>query len=140
MLVPPSGAAPTNSALRPADILLRAADTRPVAVDVTVVHPLRPSTSLAAREPAYTAAAAEKAKETMYGTQCRTAGWSFKPCGFETTGAWGPKATSLCKRLAKALSMRLGDPASATMTSVSIVVSTALAKGRGEMLVMCFPL
>ena len=48
---------------RPADLLFRAAGPRPLATDVTVSHPLRPSASTAVREGRSSAAAeAERAK------------------------------------------------------------------------------
>ena len=52
-------AALPNSSHRPADILLRSAEARPLAIDVTIVHPLRPSDSLAVRVQRSTSAAAD---------------------------------------------------------------------------------
>ena len=75
----------------------------------------------------------------MYGDICAWANWSFTPFGVEVTGALGPKATSLCKRLCRALSMQDGTPIGQVAAHVAGRISYALAKGRGEMLVAALP-
>ena len=124
-----------NSTCRPADILLRSGGPRPVAVDITVSHPLRPSASPAVRAGTVSAAAeAEARKITASQSLCRTAGWDFVPFGYDAVGGIGPGARTLCVKLAKQTAMRVGREASECALSVGQHLSLALAKGRGEML------
>jgi hypothetical protein len=120
---------------RPADLLLSAFGPRPVAVDVTISHPLRLSNQSAARgEVASAAEAAEARKLASHTSLCATAGWDFIPFGMDATGALGPKASDLIRRLARATSMRTGQPLKDLLPSFHTSLSIALAKGRGEML------
>jgi hypothetical protein len=126
---------------RPADLLLRAAGPRPLAVDVTVSHPLRSSASSAVREGRSSAAAeAERAKVVQSKAVCQAAGWDFSPFGVDATGGLGPAARLLCRRLAKALAMRAGADTATLSENVGTQISLALAKGRGEMLCAATPL
>ena len=126
---------------RPADLLFRAAGPRPLATDVTVSHPLRPSASTAVREGRSSAAAeAERAKVVQSKGACRAAGWDFSPFGVDATGGLGPAARLLCRRLAKALAMRSGADTASLSENVGTQISLALAKGRGQMLCADTPL
>ena len=126
---------------RPADLLLRTAGPRPMAVDVTVSHPLRSSASSAVREGRSSAAAeAERAKVVQSKAVCQAAGWDFSPFGVDATGGLGPAARLLCRRLARALAMRAGADTATLSENVGTQISLALAKGRGEMLCAATPL
>ena len=57
---------------RPADVLFRTAESRPLAVDVTVVHPLRPSKKIAVADDCAAASEAETAK--VAGSTARAGG------------------------------------------------------------------
>ena len=130
-----------NSLDRPADLLLQNLDSRPTAVDVTVVHPLRPSASVAVRAQRDSAAAdAEAQKIARNRVVCEGAGWNFMPFGLEVTGGLGPAAKKLCRRLTQQLAMRAGQDVAACAENVGVWLSLALAKGRGEMLSAATPL
>jgi hypothetical protein len=138
---PDVGQAIPGSRDRPADLLLRGAGSRPLAVDVTVSHPLRSSASSAVREGRSSAAAeAERAKVVQSKPVCQTAGWDFSPFGVDATGGLGPAARLLCRRLAKALAMRAGADTATLSENVGTQISLALATGRGEMLCAATPL
>ena len=125
----------TTSGSRPADVLLHSTDSKPLAVDVTIVHPLRISGSQATRDDATaTASVAESAKKTANSASCRLADWSCCPFALETTGGLGPSASKLCNRVARAISMRKGLSLQDPTCHVQLAISVALAKGRGEML------
>ena len=118
---------------RPVHFLLRACGPRPLAVDVTVSHPLRSSASSAVREGRSSAAAeAERLKVVQSKTVCQAAGWDFSPFGVDATGGMGPAARLLCCRLAKALAMRAGADTATLSENVGTHISLALAKGRGR--------
>ena len=126
---------------RPADLLLRSVAARPLAIDVTVSHPLRSSASSAVRDGRSSAAGeGERAKVAQSRGPCTAAGWDFCPFGVDTTGGLGPSARQLCRRLAKALATRAGADSATLSESVGIQISLALAKGRGEMLCAAAPL
>ena len=126
---------------RPADLLLRSAASRPLAVDVTVSHPLRSSAPSAVREGRSSAAGeAERTKVAQSKGACQAAGWDFCPFGVDSTGGLGPSARQLCRRLAKALAMRAGADTATLSENVGTRISLALAKGRGEMLCAATPL
>ena len=121
---------------RPADILLHSAEARPLAIDVTVCHPLRLSASAAVRDGrALAAEEAEKAKMASRSRLCEGQGWSFRPFAMDTTGAFGPHAARVCRALSQQLAMRRGTDVATCATSVLLSLSLALAKGKGEMLV-----
>ena len=126
---------------RPADLLLRSVGPRPLAVDVTVSHPLRSSASSAVREGRSSAASeAERAKVVQSKAACEAVGWDFSPFGIDSTGGLGPAARKLCRRLAKTLAMRAGADTATLSENVGTQISLALAKGRGEMLCAATPL
>ena len=100
-----------GSLCRPADVLLRAHTVRPVAVDVTVSHPLRQSASSAVRAGTVSAAAeAEQRKIAASKAACLAVGWDFIPFGYDAVGGLGPAARSLCRKLARQLAMQCGAP------------------------------
>ena len=121
---------------RPADVLLQSYHSCPVAVDVVVTHPLRLSAEPAMRGvPSATATQAEAAKNAAQLTSCEAAGWEFIPFGVEATGALGKQAAKLLRELHRKLSMRHGVSIDSVSTNLGSQISSALAKGRAEMLV-----
>ena len=78
-----------------------------------------------------------QAKNRRYATTAK--GWQFRPFGLETSGGLGPAATQVCKRLARAIAMKLGCAYGETASSLQQALHLALAKGRAEMLVACRP-
>ena len=125
---------------RPADILCRATFGKPLALDVTITHPLRLSASLAARgEVAASAELAEKRKKLAAESACTQAGWGFRALAFETTGGMGSGATQTIRQLCRQLSMKRGLAAGEVCTQVFRSLSLALAKGKGEMLAAAAP-
>ena len=129
-----------NSGDRPADILCKTTFSKPLAIDVTISHPLRISAPEAVRgEATASAKAAESAKRQTSASACHAAGWAFRPMGFETTGGFGPGASKTVQQLYRQLSMKNGQAATIVREDISRQLSLALAKGRGEMLSASFP-
>ena len=130
-----------NSTSRPADLLLRSLSVKPVAIDVTVSHPLRPSAPSAVRAATTSAAAlAEQHKNSVSKGLCAAVGWDFLPFGFDSVRGLRPPARGLCQKLAKHLAMQAGASAANTALTVGQQLSLALAKGRGEMLSAATPI
>ena len=79
---------------RPADIFVDWWTTAdPVAIDVTVTHPLAPSLGLNVRAAKAAAAAREKQKLAKYAHLIQDKHLNFIPAAFTTFGALGPEAT-----------------------------------------------
>ena len=127
--------------LRPADVLLRSLYNRPIALDVTVVHPLRLSQQNVAMrgEPSLTAMAAERAKIAESADLCAAKQWGFRPFGADCTGGLGPGARLIVRQLQRYLCMPTGVPIAEMASYVGGAISSALAKGLGEMLVAATP-
>ena len=115
---------------RPVDVLFRTAESRPLAVDVTVVQPLRPCNNIVAVDNCAAAANAENAKSVAQAPGCHRAGSGFIPFALETTGGFGPKATTLFKRICRTASIRSGEPIAEVLGIAAALLSVALAKGR----------
>jgi hypothetical protein len=125
---------------RPADILLRSGFPKPLAIDVTISHPLRVSAPVAARgEATSSAEAGEHAKQAAEANLCHLVGWGFRAAGFDTAGGMGPGALKTVRQLYRQLSMRQGRSSVSLADEVSRQLSLALAKGRGEMLAASSP-
>ena len=78
------------SRTRPADILLRGCDPRPLAIDVTISHPLRFSASSAVRGGRTSAAEEAENRKIALGKQaCKDVGWGFLPFAVDVTGGFG---------------------------------------------------
>ena len=120
---------------RPADVLLHRQGITPLALDLTVTHPLRPSASLATVSvPGVEAEKLEKAKAAQSMGPCKDAGWRFAPLGMETTGGLGPHCRRFFRQLTRQLCLRTGGRPWDTARHVSHCVSAALARGRAHML------
>jgi len=82
-----------GSERRPADIFISQGwGSRPVALDISVVHPLGANFHHGDCVAGAAAETREKAKIALYGQACEAAGWDFVPLVVETTGAWGHRA------------------------------------------------
>ena len=120
---------------RPADVLLHKQGVTPLAIDVTVSHPLRPSSNLATIPEAGTEAARlEQDKNGRYLGLCRDAGWRFHPLGFETTGGVGPHCRRFFRQLVNQICLRSGERLWEVSRRMSHHLTAALAKGRARML------
>ena len=129
----PPGPSPSLPAFRPADLLVHSFKAgKPLAIDVTVTHPLRTSCAALASglSPSVDASRAESAKVEKYSEACSRAGWLFMPFALETTGGWGPKARRLIQILASAQASRLGSP-------VTMICKNICGRLRAAVVGMC---
>ena len=125
---------------RPADILVAGSgDATPVAVDVSVVHPLHLSALSAEDTPGSLATARETEKVAASKVACDLAGWRFAAVCAETSGAWGPGAVKVIRALARKQSMRSGRPVGEAAGALWRRLGTAVAKGTAQMLLRSFP-
>ena len=131
--VPPD---PGKEALRPADILITNYGAKPVALDVGVSYPLRPSAPSSIRSTAGESAVRhETSKREKNLDACNKVQWLYKPLCFEAGGGWGPAAQAFLKRVAKITAIRQGRDALTVFNEIAARVSLALAKGVAGMLV-----
>lgn len=129
--VPPSA---VNAAeLRPADIFIGSWLGRPLALDVTCVHPLAPSNAGAAASSA--TARAEKRKVDKYSARCAAAGWAFRPFAYSAFGVPGPAAAAFTKDVATRISTRLGCAPNEAAGYCAAVLGMAVAHGVADQLV-----
>ena len=85
-------------------------ETNPRVIDVSEVHPLHPTSSLAEVTPGTAAAQREQAKHSSDAARtCAQHHWRLTAAAVETTGAWGPEAKKLVRELARKQAMRLGE-------------------------------
>lgn len=80
---------------RPADVLITPRDEacQPVAIDLTIVHPLAPSCNLVTKETTQVAEAAENRKLEKYEALCQSQGLSLFPVGNTAFGGVDPSGT-----------------------------------------------
>ena len=99
-----------------------------MAIDTTVVHPLRTSSDSSAQAMlvGQSAIKAESFKMSKYSAACHLAGWLFMPFGVEATGAWGPKARRIIQLIAGAQAGRLGVTVSQAYRSVALKLRAAV--------------
>ena len=122
--------------LRPADIFLPTRGAKPLAIDVGVSHPLRPSAPVCVREQAMESAIRhEERKLKSMLTPCRKFGWLYKPACFEATGGWGPGASAIVRSITHAMSLRDGVEGLELHQCVVARVSSHLMKGVAEMFI-----
>ena len=88
---------------RPADVLFHAwRGAGPLAVDVTVVHPLRPSEPRPTPDGVRRMLAREElAKCSKYQAACQQAGWQFRPLAFHPWGGCTPDGALFLHHLAR---------------------------------------
>ena len=134
---PPDPDIPTY---RPADVFLpNRGGQRPIAIDVTVSHPLRSSTSQAVRATTgISATQGEDHKAKRMSHLCAAIRWDFKPVGFETTGGMGLGARAFLKYLIRKQSQYLNLPIIDISNGIHNRLSIVLAKGCAQMLTKSF--
>jgi len=113
---------PSLRSLRPADLLVSSFRAgKPLAIDTTVVHPLRISSDASVRGASVGsfASQAESRKVEKYSAACQHAGLLFMPFGVESTGGWGPKARRLIQIISSAQASRSGTPMGEVYKSVA---------------------
>ena len=84
---------------RPADVALEGFESRPLAMDLTISHPLKPS---AARDPDTVGRylrRREEEKLNKYSSLCATAGWVFQPVALHPFAGTGPLTSAFLDRL-----------------------------------------
>ena len=92
--------------LRPADIAVRGFEARPMAIDLTICHPLRPSETRDADLVKRQLSQREERKINKYIAATARAGWVFHPAAFHPWGGQGP----LCSTLLDKVVRRLASP------------------------------
>ncbi|KAL5481393.1 hypothetical protein EMCRGX_G021541 [Ephydatia muelleri] len=129
-----AGLFPDHSQSRPADILLQNWNLgRPVALDISVVSPLNPST-LAEAGATFGAVleATESRKHQANDEKCSALGWVSTPLAVDSYGAWGKEATLFLAQVAARLSIHKSLPKSQAsfdlFSSLSICLIRANAR------------
>ena len=92
--------------LRPADVAVRGFEARPIAIDLTICHPLQPSESRDAEIVKRHLSQREERKINKYIAATARAGWVFHPAAFHPWGGQGP----LCSTLLDKVVRRLASP------------------------------
>ena len=109
-----AGLFPDHSQSRPADILLQNWNLgRPVALDISVVSPLNPST-LAEAGAKFGAVleATESRKHQANDEKCSALGWVSTPLAVDSYGAWGKEASLFLAQVAALLAIHKSLPKS----------------------------
>ena len=109
-----AGLFPDHSQSRPADILLQNWNLgRPIALDISVVSPLNPST-LAEAGATFGAVleATESRKHQANDEKCSALGWVSTPLAVDSYGAWGKEATLFLAQVAARLAIHKSLPKS----------------------------
>ncbi|KAL5486989.1 hypothetical protein EMCRGX_G019539 [Ephydatia muelleri] len=109
-----AGLFPDHSQSRPADILLQNWNLgRPVALDISVVSPLNPST-LAEAGATFGAVleATESRKHQANDEKCSALGWVSTPLAVDSYGAWGKEASLFLAQVAAWLAIHKSLPKS----------------------------
>lgn len=120
---------------RPADVFIHALeDGTAAAVDVSIVHPLQASSSMAEVASGTTMAAAVQKKQNMYKDRCRAVGWEFHAVVGETTGAWSKETHALLFKLTARMSMQGGASATAGVGLAWYKMASALSHGVAKQL------
>jgi hypothetical protein len=102
---------------------------KPAALDVTVVHPLRPiSINHASKTQGYSAKEAENKKKRKYEALCSRKGVQFIPLAAEFYGGWSEPAVAFFKTLATRLSHQLEISLSETTQMIFQKLSAIITK------------
>ena len=89
---------------RPADVALEGFEPRPLAIDLTISHPLKPS---ATRDPDTVGLylrRREEEKLNKYSSLCANAGWVFQPVALHPFAGSGPLTSAFLDRLIRRIS------------------------------------
>ena len=133
---------PGGIALRPADIMIPTGPMgRPLAIDVTVLHPLRTSQNITARDavPGSFCGPAEEAKVRKYGSACSQAGWGFVPFAMETTGGIGKPARGFLRTLATSQAAREGVTFATAYSGITARLRAAVVASMATSLALSIP-
>ena len=125
--------------LRPADLLVSGWVGGPLAVDVTVAHPLAPSMAAADTAASTAMSRAEARKKVKYDSRCKAAGWEFTPFAVSAFGQLGPHATAFSALMAKRIAARLACPLADASRLVDAVIGGAIAAAVAAQLVSHAP-
>ena len=104
-----AGLFPDHSQSRPADILVQNRNLgRPVALDISVVSPLNPSTlAEAGATVGAVLEATESRKHQANDDKCSALGWVSTPLVVDSYGAWGKEASTFFEQVAARLAIHL---------------------------------
>jgi hypothetical protein len=130
---------PSGPPLRPADVLIRGLEDQPVAVDVSVVHVLQSSHSLAELVPGKCAATVESTKDRQRRQLCLQHNWEYTPFVLETVGTWGGKARCLLQKLIKLAAWKKSIPYPDAAILCRGRLAAALTLGIARQLDRAFP-
>ena len=123
-----------------ADLLVNAfSDGKPLALDVSLIHPLQPSLLHAEVDTKRLMAKRATLKAMTYQGDCAKAGWGFAALVGLTSGQWDSATASFIYKLAKNMSMAVGKDASWCQQQLWGKLSVHMARSCGQQLVQCFP-
>ena len=127
-------------ALRPADLLVvNTSVGSPIALDVSLVHPLQSSLPQAAALPGTLAHHRAQQKVERYRAACKTAGWRFCPAVYETTGGHNPSFGPFLKQWARKMSMAAGCSVPDCLRAISWALSVLRGRCIAQHLTRAFP-
>ena len=130
-----------GSAIRPADILVRALNGCTTAIDVTVRNPLRQGEATRATPAGWRVAGclteAERAKGALYAAPCKAAGWSFVVAAVTTLGGQNGPMKRLIRTIAARVAQATDTPVVAVTDSIRRSLSATIAQEVGEQLLHC---
>ena len=123
-----------------ADLLVNSfCDGKPLALDVSLIHPLQPSILHAEVDAKRLMAKRATLKAMTYQGDCAKEGWGFAALVGLTTGQWGSATSSLIHKLAKSLSMVEGKDSNWCQQQLWGKLSMHMARCCGQQLMHCFP-
>jgi len=122
---------------RPADVAVTGFDERPLAIDQTITHPLKPSEPRDPDTVKKHLLSREERKTSKYIAATARAGWVFTPAAFHPWGGQGPSCSALLERVARKLATPLsGKDRAHCLDSFWQRLSTSLMKGVGDQLIL----
>ena len=92
---------------RPADVAVPGFEARPIAIDLTICHPLQPSEARDAAQVKRFLAQREERKKNKYIAATARAGWVFHPAAFHPWGGQGPLYSTLLDKVVRRLASPL---------------------------------
>jgi hypothetical protein len=92
---------------RPADVSVQGFESRPMAIDVTISHPLQPSEARDVDLVKRHLSEREERKMNKYVAATARAGWVFHPAAFHPWGGQGPLCSTLLDKVARRLATPL---------------------------------
>ena len=86
---------------RPADVAVTGFDARPLAIDLTISHPLKPSEPRDPETVKRHLLSREERKTSKYIAATARAGWVFTPAAFHPWGGLGPSCSTLLEKVVR---------------------------------------